>query len=132
MITPSFAEDHTDKYSFAPFVLSDQLHTPWRDVRLLFNDWDWLQERYGVDTWDDYYLNGYGIQGLVMACRVAAALEPYVEGIHYNSEGDTCLIHFTHMEEAIVTATAAAHMIRNRATLEAMIQLARDNGFEDD
>jgi len=131
MITPSFSDNHVDKQSFAPFVLVDQRHTQWQDVRLTFSDWDWLGKMYVDDTIDGYYLNGYGIQGLVMACRLAAGWEPETERIHYNSEGDSCQVYFKSLEEAVRTAAAAAQMIQDRATLEAMIQLARANGFED-
>ncbi len=53
---------------------------------------------------DDFYLNGYGIQCLVMACRMKAGLNVEEDGIEYNSEGDTCFIHFEQLDDASRTA----------------------------
>lgn len=130
-MTAKFDADGVDKETFAPFRLDNQLDSEWKDVRLSFNDWEWLAKTYGDDPFDDYYLNGYGIQGLVIACRFQAGLEIESEDIEYNSEADTCYIHFSKMEEAIQTAQLAADMIRNPTKLAAMVDIARENEFSE-
>jgi hypothetical protein len=128
---PTFDSQGIDRETFAPVVLINQLDAEWKDVRLSFDDWDRLHELCGGDSLDDYYLNGYGVQGLVMACRLEAGLEPEADGIHYNSEGDTCFIHFASLDAAAETARLAAAMLQSRAAIAAMVQVARDHGFED-
>jgi hypothetical protein len=131
MSQPQFDSTGFDRQTYAPFVLQNALETKWKDVRLSFDNWDWLEETYGTDTIDDYYLNGYGIERLVMAGRLSAGLPPEPDTIHYNSEGDTCYIHFTDLAEAVRTAELAAEMLQERERLVAMIALARENGFEE-
>lgn len=131
MTIPMFDNDGIDRESYAPFVLVNALETKWKDVRLSFTDWAWLEQEYGADGFEDYELNGYGLEGLVMACRVAAGLAAEAEGIHYNSQGDTCYIHFTNLAEAMRTAGLAAEMIQERDKLLAMMEVARENGFGD-
>ena len=131
MSTVNFNRDGIDKETFAPFKLINALDTEWKDVRLSFSAWDWLQELVGSDSVDDYYLNGYGIQSLVMACRLDAGLEVWPEGIEYNSEGDTCYIHFSSLDDAVQTAQLAAEMIKDHTRIVAMIAVARENDFED-
>ncbi|MGB1252437.1 MAG: hypothetical protein ACPG8W_17600 [Candidatus Promineifilaceae bacterium] len=132
MKKPNFDADGRDNTTFAPFILHNQMDQTWRDVRLAFHDWDWFEQQYGPEIIiDDYYLNSYGIQGLVMACRFDANLEVEPESIHYNSGGDTCYIHFTDMDEAIKTAALASSMIKDKTILRQMIQVARNNGFEE-
>jgi hypothetical protein len=66
-----------------------------------------------------------------MACRLKAGLDPGAEGIVYNSEGDTCFIHFSNLEDAVQTARLAADILRDRGKIAAMIEVARENGLED-
>ena len=129
MTTPSFV-DGTDKTTFAPFVLVD-CRTEWSEVRLSFNAWKWFEETHETDTIDDYYMNGYGIQGLVIAARVAAGLSRYPDGMEPNSEGDTCYIHFSDLETAVETAQLGQEMIQDRTKIAAMIVVARKNDLED-
>lgn len=131
MKTAKFDNDGSDKVTFAPFVLENLLDSEWKDVRLIFADWDWIEQRYGTDTIDDYYFNGYGVEGLVRAIRLTAGLDPEPDSIHYNSEGDTCFIHFKNLEEAVATADLASNMIQDRNLLANAILVARENGFED-
>jgi len=131
MKTPTFDADGKDKTTFAPFMLVDGRNSKWKDVRLSFHDWAWFDTKYATDKIDGYYLNGYGIQGLVQAARVAAGLPTEAEGIHYDSEGDTCFMHFTDFDEAVRTAELAAEMINDPAKLREMIRVARENGLED-
>jgi hypothetical protein len=128
---PTFDSQGIDRDTFAPLVLINELDTEWQDVRLSFDDWDGLHALCGGDSLDDYYLNGYGVQGLVMACRLAAGLEPEADGIHYNSEGDTCFVHFASLDDAVETASLVAAMLQSRAAIAAMVQVARDHDFED-
>jgi hypothetical protein len=130
MTTPTFVDDR-DKTTFAPFELIDCRNTEWADVRLSFNDWSWLNETHGSDTIDDYYLNGYGLQGLVLAARVAAGLDPYPDGMEPNSEGDTLFLHFSDIDVAVETARLAQEMILDREKIVAMIEVARENDLED-
>ena len=61
MKEPSYDEDGSDGETFAPFILNNCLDTEWKDVRLVFGDWDWFEEKYGSEVIDGYYFNGYGI-----------------------------------------------------------------------
>ena len=128
-----FGKDGIDRDTFAPVQLIDQRRSRWADVRLSFDDWDWLQRVVGEadGSLNGYYLNGHGVQGLVMACRVHAGLEAEPAGVTYNSEADTCYIHFSKLDEAVRTAELASDMLRDRRKLAAMIELAREHGFED-
>jgi hypothetical protein len=130
MKDPHFDKDGIDQSTFAPFVLRNALDTKWEDVRLEFSNWEWLHARYG-DMVDDYYLNGYGVEGLVKAARYANGLDPYVAGVHFNSEGDACYIHFKSMEEALRTASLSVETISSIEGLKAAIQLAEENGWAD-
>ena len=130
MATPTFVDGH-DKTTFAPFELIDCRDTEWGDVRLSFNDWSWLNETYGTDTIEGYYLNGYGVQGLVLACRIAAGLDAYPDGLEPNSEGDTCFLHFSDLDVAIETIQLAQDMIGDRDKIAAMVAVARDHDLED-
>lgn len=131
MITPSFDSNQRDELTFAPFVLEDCRDTESQDVRLSFFNWDWLQQKYGSDSVDDYYLNGYGVEGLVKATRLLNNLEPEPDFIEFNSEGDTCYIHFTNFEEALKTAELCAAMMADISSLKRAIAAAREHGFED-
>jgi hypothetical protein len=130
MKNPHFDKDGIDRDTFAPFILRNALDTEWADVRLEFSDWDWLHGKYG-DTVDGYYLNGYGVEGLDKATRSANGLDPWGEGIDYNSEGDACYVHFKSMEEVLRTAALSVEMISSVAGLKAAIQLAEENGWAD-
>ena len=123
--------NHHDNETFAPFELVDCRHEEWSDVRLSFSGWDWLQETHGTDEIQDYYLNGYGVQGLVIAARVKAGLEKYPNGMEPNSEGDTCYIHFSNFEMALETAALAQEMILDYDKLVDMVVVARENDLED-
>src|SRR5262249_34701624 len=112
MTDPQFDSRGLDRTTFAPVELIDQRDSEWRDVRLSFAAWEALHELCGGDSLDGYYLNGHGVQGLVMACRLHAGLDPEAEGIIYNSEGDACFIHFSNLEDAVQTARLAADMLR--------------------
>jgi len=131
MRAPEFNSDGVDKVTFAPVELINALDSEWKDVRLSFTDWEWLKRTYGSDSIDDYYLNGYGVQGLVKACRLQAGFEPEADGIDYNSEGDACYIHFANLDDAVETAQLVAEMLNDRSKLVAMIQVARENDFEE-
>ena len=131
MKKPQFDEHGCDATTFAPFELEDCLNTEWKDVRLAFCDWQWFQDNYNSDTVDNYYMNGYGVEGLVKACRFSAGLEVEPDSIHYNSEGDTCYIHFTDLSDAVATANLSSTMINSIDNLTKGIQVAREHGFED-
>ena len=124
-------EPKVDKTTFAPFELIDARETEWSDVRLSFNDWSWFQEKYETDTIDGYYMNGYGIMGLVLASRVAAGLEAFPDGLEPNPEGDTCYIHFSTYEMAVETARLAQSVIQDRDKIVEMIAVAREHDLED-
>jgi len=126
------SEPRSPESRYAPFTLEDALHTEWRDVRLKFSDWDWLEATHGSDTFDGYYLNGYGVQGLVKAVLLTNGIDPNDPDIkNYNSEGDTCYIHFRTMDAALRAAELSARMIRDRQAILDMVVVAREHGFED-
>lgn len=130
MAEPQFV-DGRDSTTFAPFILIDGRDTEWKDVRLEFSDWSWRQEHIGGDYIGDCYLNGYGIQGLVVAARVAAGLEPFAPGMEPDSEADTCYIHFADIETAVETATLARDMIHDPSQRAACAELAVKEGLDD-
>ena len=130
MKTPTFT-DGRDETTFAPFVLIDQRDSEWKDVRLQFNSWDTLHKAVGSDHIGDCYLNGPGVQGLVIASRVDAGLDPLPAGVEPNSEGDTCYMHFADLDTAVETASLAQAAIGDRATLERLAAIAVDEGFDD-
>lgn len=130
MVQPVFVNDRDDK-TFAPFILIDCRATEWNDVRLEFSDHAWRQSTIGGDHIGDYYLNGYGVQGLVIAARVKAGLAPIPAGMEPDSEGDTCYIHFADLETAVETATLAHEMILDLTKRTACATLAIEEGFDD-
>ena len=120
-----------DKTTYFPFELNDNRESKWSDVRLSFDNWEWFSKTYNTDSINDYYINGYGVQGLVLASRVAAGLEAYPDGLEPNSEGDTCYLIFDDYESAIETAKLARNMISSKESIETMIEVARENDLED-
>lgn len=130
MKSPAFI-DGRDETTFAPFVLIDQRDSKWKDVRLQFNDWDLLHKMAGGDHIGECYLNGSGVQGLVIASRIEAGLDPLPAGVEPNSEGDTCFMHFSDLETAVQTASLAQAMIGDRSKLERLAEIAMEEGFDD-
>ena len=130
-MTPSFDSEGIDRTTFAPFVLYDCRDTEWKDLRLEFSDWDWLHEFCEGDSIDDNYLNGPGVEGLVMATRLLNGLEADRDTMHPNSEGGACYIHFSSFEEAVRTATICATMIKDKNLLRKAVTTAEENGFGD-
>lgn len=128
---PNFDAKGFDRSTFAPFKLHDCRATEWADVRLSFDDWGWLHELVGADSIDGYYLNGYGVEGLVRAALVGAGVDAESDDIEGNSEGDTCYMHFKSLAGAVTAATAAAAMMKTRDSIAAMVSVAREHGFED-
>jgi hypothetical protein len=128
-MTPKFDSEGCDRTTFAPFVLHDCRETEWKDVRLEFSDWDWLHDFCGGDRIDDYYLNGPGVEGLVMAARLLNGLEPVAGTMDPNSEGDACYLHFNDLDEALRTATLSAATLKDKALLRQAVATAQENGF---
>jgi len=131
MKTPTFDTTNIDRTTFAPFWLRDARATEWRDVRLGFHDWEWFHAQHATDTIDGYYVNGYGLEGLLKAMRWKAGRAVDEAGIDYDSEGDTFFVHFKNMDEAIWTAEQAVEMLASRQRLADLIAVARAQGFED-
>lgn len=131
MITPTFDTEGYDRTTFHPFLLQDARDSKWKDLRLQFSDWEWFEAEHGSHEIDDYYMNGYGVEGLVKAVRLQAGLEVDSVSVEYNSEGDCCFIHFTDFDEAVTTANLASVMIKDSKKLQEAILVARDNDFED-
>lgn len=131
MKIPQFDKDGCDRHTFAPFVLRSALDTEWKDVRLEFSDWEWRETTYGTDTINGYYLNGYGVEGLVKAVLFASGIDPELPGIDYNSEGSTCYIHFEDLDLAVRVAQLAAQMITDPHMLRDAIGIAREYEFDD-
>ena len=129
MKTPNFNKDGLDEQTFFPFVLINALDTQWKDVRLEFSNHKWRNETYG-DTIDDYYLNGYGVEGLVKATLFSNGID-LENGIEYNSEADTCYIHFEDLNLAVRVADLASQMFVDGQKLREAIQIAIENEFDD-
>lgn len=130
MTTPSFS-DGRDDTTFAPFVLHDWRDSEFKDVRLEFSNWVVIHKTAGGDYIGDYYLNGPGVQGLVMAARIVAGLDPIPAGMMPNSEAGACYMHFGDIETAIETAKLAQAMISDRAMIEQCATIALEEGFDD-
>lgn len=130
-MTPQFDDNGNDEQTFAPFILKDCRNTEWKDVRLSFSDWDWLHDKAGDDSIDDYCLNGYGVEGLVMAARLLNGLDPDTPAMDFNSEADTCYIHFTDFDEAVRTAEVSARMINDLELLHQAVATAVEHEFGD-
>src|SRR4051812_14011954 len=129
MLQPTFDAEGYDRTTFSPFVLHDCRTTKWNDVRLAFDDWDLAAKLAGGDSLDGYYLNGYGMEGLVKAAMFSAGIDLENEAIDCNSEGDTCNVHFKTLATALKAAEAAAKMLASRDTLLAAVAVAREQGF---
>ena len=71
------------------------------------------------------------MEGLVLTVRLASGRYPDDFGILDNSEGDTCIVQFSTLDEAVHVAKLAADMIKDRQKLLATIKVARDQGYED-
>ncbi len=109
----------------------DYRQTELRDVRVSFNNWNWINDRYG-DEINGYYLDdGYGVQGLVLAARVLKGLPAYTNTMVPDSEGGTCYIIFGDYEEAVETIRIASEMINDKALILKAIDIARENGFNE-
>jgi hypothetical protein len=130
-MAPSFDSEGIDRTTFAPFVLYDCRDTEWNNLRLEFSDWDWLHEFCDGESIGDYYLNGPGVEGLVMAARLLNGLDAATDTMDTNSEGDACNIHFSNFEEAVQTAALSAAMIKDRNLLRKTAAAAEENGFGD-
>ncbi|MBL9178397.1 MAG: hypothetical protein JNM65_10055 [Verrucomicrobiaceae bacterium] len=122
-----FDADGNDRTTFAPFVLQDC----GEEVRLMFSDWDWLRKKCGGDSIGDYYLNGPGVEGLVMATRRMNGLTPDPDTMDPNSEGDACYIHFTDFDEAVQTASLCKQMIQDLKLIRKAAKIAEENGYGD-
>ncbi len=130
-MTPTFDSEGIDRTTFAPFVLHDCRDTEYKDTRLEFSDWEWLHDFCEGDYIEDYYLNGPGVEGLVMATRQLNGLEADPDSMDPNSEGDACYIHFSNFEEAVQTAELCAAMIKDKNLLRQAAATAEENGFGD-
>jgi len=130
MKTPSFDSENFDRTTFAPIVLYNGLDRDEEDVQLNFADWAWLHGQYG-ETVNDYFLNGYGIEGLAMAARLNAGLDPEPDTIDYDAEGDACYIYFDNLEDAIETAQLLYDTRSDRTKVVGMIAIAQENEFGD-
>ena len=62
---PEFV-DGTYRQTFFPFIFQDD-RVSTGDVRLLFGNWEWLDNAMGGDSFEGYYLNGYGVEGIIRA-----------------------------------------------------------------
>ncbi len=131
MKSPSFDDKGFDEKTYFPFKLQNCLATEWSDVRLFFENWSWLHEKHGGDEIDDYYLNGYGVEGLVKAVLFNAKFDIENEEIEFNSEGSTCYIHFKKLEMAVSAAELASSMISDTKATKKMIAVAIEEGFDD-
>lgn len=120
-----------DRTTYAPFVLHDCRHTQWKDVRLTFDNWEHIDELIGENELDGYYLNGYGVEGIVRAAMVDADIDVDDDRIHCNSEGDACNLHFKELALAEAAAIAAAAAFKTKKALAKAIACAREHGFED-
>ena len=120
-----------DTTTYFPFELIDNRESEWSDTRISFNNWDWFKETHKCDSIDDYYINGYGIQGLVLAARLASGLPAYSDSMDPNSEGNTCFLIFEDHAEALETAKLASAMITDKDKMRELVIIANDNGFSE-
>jgi hypothetical protein len=130
MTEPNFV-DGIDSTTFAPFVLEDCRATEYKDVRLAFHDHDWTREHIGGEYVGAVYLNGYGIQALVLAARVNAGLDAHPDGMVDDSEADTCNLHFNDVAAAVETAALVRAMIHSPTLRARCAELAEEHGLND-
>ena len=131
MKPPKFDSSGSDRKTYSPFILENLLDTEWHYVRLVFSDWEWRQVKHGGETVEGYYLNGYGVEGVVKAALFVAGVDSNDAGIDFDSEGDTCLIRFADVDTAAHVAELAAGTVNDPTKLKEMITVAREQGFED-
>jgi len=122
--------NQSEESKFHPFELIDNRESQWSDVRVSFNNWDWLKETHG-DEINGYYLNGYGVQSLVLAARLLKGLPAYSDTMEPNSEGDTCYLIFGSYDEAVETIQIASEMINDKNLILKAIDSARENELEE-
>lgn len=134
MKKPVFNAEGIDSTTFTPFVLHDCRETDTEDLRLEFANWEWLEERYGDTELADYDFSGEGVEDLVRAARRSAGLEVYPEGIEYNSDSDTCDVHFVDLDEAARTAELCSEMFNDETLLANAIEAveAEADDLDDD
>lgn len=129
MKAPNFDNEGADNETYAPVRLSRD--SDGDRFRLVFCDWEWLHAQCGGDTVNEYYLNGYGVDALVKACRLNAGLDPEADGIDSDPEGDACCIYFDNLEDAVETAHLLCEMLHDRTKLIAMTKIVYDNDWYD-
>jgi hypothetical protein len=71
------------------------------------------------------------VESLVKAVMLDAVLDVESEAIHFNSDGDSCYIHFKDRKETTKVATLAATMLNQPKLFEAAIRIAREHGLDD-
>jgi len=99
------------------------------DFRISFADWGFLKKILGSSETigENYEVNGYGIEGIVQTQRLDRGLEVEAPGIDYNSEGDTCFIHFSTLADAEESASLLSAAVKDKAELERLAAIAEEN-----
>lgn len=113
--------------TFAPFALEDARGTEYKDVRLQFNDWDWLDEKYGEEVVEQYGLNGHELADIVELIISLNKLPIAAEAFDNNSEGDTCYFHFNRLEDAVMVAELCSDIIQDKARFLAVLKTCESN-----
>ncbi len=92
----------------------------------VFSKYNWALE---LESLDDYYLNGYGIAGLLQAIIHDNKLREQVDSI--DAEGSDVLITLTSWKAAKRLGKVAAKALRDEKKLRQLIARTRELGFED-
>lgn len=127
----NFDESGVDRTTYPHVTLTD-LRAEGGTVTLQFDDWDYLKELTGgEDLLDHYYINGYGVEGILQAARLRAGLPIDAEGIVYCSEGSACMVRFKSLDDAEATARRLSNALKKRSSVERLAVISRANGFCD-
>lgn len=92
----------------------------------VFSKYDWALE---LESLDDYYLNGYGIAGLLQAIIHDNKLREKVDSI--DAEGSDVLVTLSSWKAAKRLGKVAAKALRDEKKLRQLIARTRELGFED-
>lgn len=80
---------------------------------------------------DDYYLNGYGVEGLFQAHLVQHGEPVDAEHESFEAEADGFYAYFVDVDRAELVARRFSRALLDRAEVEALAQIAREHGFGD-
>lgn len=119
---PVFDAEGNDRTTFAPFVLEDARATEWHDVRVSFEEWDWLEEKLGLTPCEPG-LTGHDLGEFLEGWIEKNELVRAEGGYFNNSEGSTCYFHFTELADAVRVSDFCAKLFHDATRLRAALEM---------